>query len=103
MRIKVDQQEYYFLVSGQGKPAWLFLHGFMGSHNDFSEVTQNLLGQTLIPDLLGHGQTTKSYDSNDYKIEKQADDLADLLDKFRVDQVVVVGYSMGGRLAILIK
>lgn len=100
MKIKVNGQEYMVAQQGAGQPTWLLLHGFMGSHADFEQITAELPGQVLTVDLLGHGQTTASHDPWDYSMDQQVADLGEILTQLEIDRANVVGYSMGGRLAL---
>lgn len=91
---------YYIIVKNQKGPFWLLLHGFMGSHNDFLTIAKQLPGTVIIPDLLGHGQSSYSGTLADFSIEHQADDLVELITSITFQKVNVLGYSMGGRLAL---
>jgi len=79
------------------------LHGFMGSADDWSEeITAPLSAagyQLLTVDLPGHGRTVVD-DEDDYFVEYCAEGLIRLLDKLHLERVHMVGYSMGGRLAL---
>lgn len=86
-------------IIGEGrKTPLLWLHGFMGSGEDWLEMIMNHFpDQThILIDLPGHG---------DYKINSQLqfkaaiDDLTDRLKKLQINSFIPVGYSMGGRLA----
>lgn len=87
--------------TGAGSPTWVLLHGFMGSHNDYENVAGRLPGTVLAPDLLGHGGTTASAELV-YSMAAQVEVLHDWLHQDGVAQLPVqlVGYSMGGRVAI---
>lgn len=54
----------------------------------------------LAPDLLGHGQTDAPSDPARYEAGEQVADLLALLDYYGIAQIGVLGYSMGGRLAL---
>ena len=90
------------LTSGSDQhPTVLFLHGFMGSANDWIDVMAGL-GQdyhSLAVDLPGHGSSTGLADAA-YTMEGASQALVDLLDERGVERCAVVGYSMGGRLAL---
>ena len=90
------------LTSGSDRhPTVLFLHGFMGSANDWTDVMAGL-GQDyhrLAVDLPGHGSSTGLPDAA-YTMEGAAQALVDLLDQRGIERCAVVGYSMGGRLAL---
>lgn len=36
--IEIDGYPYMYEKTGAGKPVWVFLHGFLGSHADFAEI-----------------------------------------------------------------
>jgi 2-succinyl-6-hydroxy-2,4-cyclohexadiene-1-carboxylate synthase len=82
-------------------PAVLFLHGFMGSSADWQDVVAALGDQTfcLAPDLPGHGDSL-GLAPDAYTIEGSARALLRVLDELEVERPLIVGYSMGGRLAL---
>ena len=82
-------------------PIVLFLHGFMGSLTDWQTVIDAREGEyrCLAVDLPGHGDSTGFSDSA-YTMEGAARLVVDLLDELEVSRANVVGYSMGGRLAL---
>lgn len=78
-------------------PAMLLLHGFTGGGRNWEELSRKLAGwRILAPDLPGHGAS----DPPTGRMPEVARDLAALLDALGVSQAVVIGYSMGGRLAL---
>ena len=92
---------YHVQMWGDGEPL-LLLHGFSGSALNWTPIVQQLQGtyQVIAPDLLGHGQTESSADPVRYQIEYAARDLVALLDALTIPHVHLLGYSMGGRLAL---
>ncbi len=91
----------YILIGDRHKPVILFLHGFMGSWQDFQDVA-NLLQDDfccLLIDLPGHGKTEVSCDL-DYQMSEVAIALINLLKQLAIKKCFLVGYSMGGRLAL---
>jgi 2-succinyl-6-hydroxy-2,4-cyclohexadiene-1-carboxylate synthase len=54
----------------------------------------------IMVDLIGHGQTDAPSASRRYSILEAAADLNRLLDELNIVQTDLLGYSMGGRLAI---
>ena len=91
----------HYVTKGDSKqPSLLLLHGFLGSHQDFTEIV-GILSQhfyCIVPDLPGHGRTRSRPDS--YTFQKTAKSLVALLRHLRVAKTHLLGYSMGGRLAL---
>ena len=99
----------HYITAGDSKnPALLMLHGFLGSHQDFKEVVRFSAEEALptlaphfyciLPDLPGHGQTLTQ--PNGYSFETATQTLLALLSDLKIDRTYLLGYSMGGRLAL---
>jgi 2-succinyl-6-hydroxy-2,4-cyclohexadiene-1-carboxylate synthase len=80
----------------------VLLHGFTGSTASWAAHVQAFAPyyRVITVDLLGHGQTGAPADPTRYRIEQSAGDLALLLAAVAPGPVNLVGYSMGGRLAL---
>lgn len=89
-----DGVRYCLRTWGDGEPL-LMLHGFTGSGRVW-EGFRFPGYRVYAPDLLGHGDTDAPADPARYRIEQAAADLADMLNEL----AIVLGYSMGGRLAL---
>jgi 2-succinyl-6-hydroxy-2,4-cyclohexadiene-1-carboxylate synthase len=95
-----NQTTYFYEIWGSGEPV-LLLHGFTGRGANWQIVAPYLTGYQLItPDLLGHGQSAAPADPGRYEMTHAAADLVALLDHLQLDQINLIGYSMGGRLAL---
>ncbi len=83
-------------------PAVLFLHGFMGSALDWDKVTTALSDEfhCVAIDLPGHGATAVPDDDELYSMPGAAAAILEKLDEIDVSRCHLVGYSMGGRLAL---
>jgi pimeloyl-ACP methyl ester carboxylesterase len=83
---------------GSGFPI-LCLHGHPGSGRALSVFTNHLSQrfQTLAPDLRGYG---RSRVSADFQMSDHLLDLETLLDRFGIDRCLVLGWSLGGILAM---
>jgi len=79
----------------------VWLHGFMGSGADWSDMTAALSGEHLAIDLPGHGTNIGLPDAG-YTMAGATAQLLATLDAEGWDAVNLVGYSMGGRLALYI-
>jgi pimeloyl-ACP methyl ester carboxylesterase len=85
-------------VKGTGFPI-LCLHGHPGSGYCMSVFTEHLSKrfQTIAPDLRGYGnsRTSVPFDMTDHLLDLEA-----LLDRLEVDRCLVLGWSLGGILAL---
>lgn len=93
--------EYLVAEAGHG-PALLLLHGFTGSHQSFAPFLSNWSKRwhVIVPDLLGHGQTSAPIEEERYSWENTLLDLFSILDRLGIERFLCLGYSMGGRLAL---
>jgi 2-succinyl-6-hydroxy-2,4-cyclohexadiene-1-carboxylate synthase len=101
MKVSIDNIQYHVEVSGEGFP-FLLLHGFTGDSSTWTPFLKywDKHSQVIIPDIVGHGKTDSPDQLNAYKMETAAEHLKHLLDHLGVQQVDLLGYSMGGRLAL---
>ncbi|WP_445630794.1 2-succinyl-6-hydroxy-2,4-cyclohexadiene-1-carboxylate synthase [Nostoc sp. DSM 114167] len=92
----------YCLNINENKPIIIFLHGFIGNIHEFDEaiklLSENFSYLTL--DLPGHGKTEVLGGDEYYQIESTAQAIINLLDELKIDKCHLIGYSMGGRLAL---
>jgi 2-succinyl-6-hydroxy-2,4-cyclohexadiene-1-carboxylate synthase len=88
-------------VSGAGKPL-LLLHGFTGSAAAWGLLVRHLAPRwrTIAVDLIGHGQSDAPARPERYSMDQCVADLLALLDALEIAQAGVLGYSMGGRVAL---
>ncbi|MBC7870974.1 MAG: 2-succinyl-6-hydroxy-2,4-cyclohexadiene-1-carboxylate synthase [Chitinophagaceae bacterium] len=96
-----SELNYHAKTSGEGEPLVL-LHGFSGSGADWAAHLPALTPhfRVVTVDLPGHGKTDSPTDPAHYTIENMAQDLISLLESLDLGQVHLLGYSMGGRLAL---
>lgn len=78
----------------------LILHGFAGSGVEMVPLAQRLPGRKLIPDLPGHGATGVLEDPTAYTMDATIEALVALIADEGARDVDIVGYSMGGRVAL---
>ncbi|GER72330.1 2-succinyl-6-hydroxy-2,4-cyclohexadiene-1-carboxylate synthase [Weizmannia acidilactici] len=99
--MKINGLEYHVETAGKGEPL-LLLHGFTGNGDIWKEIATLLQDEfrCIFVDIIGHGKTAKPDDAGRYAIQKAAADLRAVLEQFGIDQASVLGYSMGGRLAL---
>ena len=98
--LRVDGARLSVHLQGEG-PALLLLHGFTGSNAMWTPHLAAFEGFTTVSvDLLGHGESDAPPTPNRYRMERCVDDLTSLLDHLEIERVAVLGYSMGGRVAL---
>lgn len=99
----LEKYKFYYNFRGnhENKPL-LFLHGFLGNSQDFNEVIDLLSEEfyCLTVDLPGHGKTRVFGDEDCYTMSATASALMELLDSLKIPKCGLIGYSMGGRLAL---
>lgn len=99
--LQLNGARYHVSVEGRGAPL-LLLHGFTGSgaswRGHFPALTPQR--QVIAPDLLGHGRTEAPADPARYAMGPCVADVIALLDQLGLGAVDVLGYSMGGRVAL---
>ncbi|PID61389.1 MAG: 2-succinyl-6-hydroxy-2,4-cyclohexadiene-1-carboxylate synthase [Ignavibacteriae bacterium] len=86
----------------KNKTPILFLHGFTGSLNDWLFIKKNLPENftPILIDLIGHGKSSSPKNIEKYTFENQVKLIRELLNTLNLNKIILVGYSMGGRLAL---
>jgi len=85
---------------GNDRPTLVFLHGFLGSHQDFIHLATQLKRHTcVLLDLPGHGKSLALPDRA-YTLQGAAEAVLDTLEDCNIQRPILYGYSMGGRLAL---
>lgn len=87
-----------------GRPALVLLHYFGGSGRTWKPVMDALVAagwRCLAPDLRGFGESpAPGEDWTHYTVDTMADDIHRLIDRLRLELFIVVGHSMGGKVAL---
>lgn len=83
-------------------PSLLLLHGFLGSAVTWKPVTDDLSRafRCVMLDLPGHGRSDAPADWARYRTNECVSDIIGVLDYLGLTHVAVLGYSMGGRVAL---
>ncbi len=89
-------------AAGSG-PAIIALHGFAGSMATWAAFTQEVQREytVITVDFLGHGDSDSPTDPERYRMERSGADIAAVLDKLGLARACWLGYSMGGRIALV--
>jgi len=98
--LDVGDASLSYYVTGEGRPVTL-LHGFTQSGRSWRELISKLPAgyRWIIPDLRGHGET-QIWKGAECSMDACTADLVKLWDALDVERSHLVGYSMGGRLAL---
>jgi len=95
----VNGVHLYYEIHGQGRPTML-LHGGLGNGSMFGANLAALArGRKVIaPDRQGHGRTADV--DRKLNAENVSGDIIALIEHLKLDQVDIVGYSLGGGAAL---
>jgi pimeloyl-ACP methyl ester carboxylesterase len=96
---QVNGINLYFETHGSGRPL-ILLHGGLGSGEMFGPVIPALAAshRVIVVDLQGHGRTADI--DRPIEIPLMADDIGALIDHLGLDRPDLVGYSLGGGVAL---
>ena len=87
-----------YKLQGIGQPI-VFLHGVFGSLDNLNMLAKDLVSdyQTIQVDLRNHGQSPWSDQIN---YPAMAQDVADLCHELQLKDIILIGHSMGGKVAM---
>jgi len=93
----------HFETTGTGPPL-LMLHGFTGSSANWHSHVKVLARQfqVITIDVLGHGRSPSPANVTPYRMENVAQSIIQIVQKLGTGPINLLGYSMGGRLALYI-
>ena len=103
--VEIAGQRIAYLETPGDRPgrAVIFVHGNSSSARTWLPVLEGAFGQRfrcLAPDLPGHGQSGPAKDQADYSLPGYAAVLADFAGALGAADPVVVGWSLGGHIAL---
>ena len=100
--IRVGKVEIYAEEQGTGSPTLVFLHYWGGSRRTWSEVVGRLSDRfrCVAVDLRGWGKS--DHHAEDYSLSPQADDVEGVIEALNLKDFVLVGHSMGGKIAQMV-
>ena len=101
LQARASGHHYHIQLAGAGAPV-LLLHGFSGNCASWARLAAGLQAgyQVVRLDILGHGLSDSPPQAGSYTMPALAADIIDLLDQLGLPQSRLIGYSMGGRLAL---
>ncbi|HMT08650.1 MAG TPA: alpha/beta hydrolase [Pyrinomonadaceae bacterium] len=97
----VNGLKMYFEIHGKGEPVVLLHGAFMAISGDWQEWVNELAKtrKVIAVELQGHGRTADI--DRDMSAENLSDDISALLGHLKIAKADVVGYSLGGGVAIM--
>jgi 2-succinyl-6-hydroxy-2,4-cyclohexadiene-1-carboxylate synthase len=100
--VRINGLSYQVRISGNGERALLLLHGFTGHSRNWDGLVAGLAPafRLIRVDLPGHGRSAAPTDPDRYAMAAVAADLEIILAQAAAVPADVLGYSMGGRLAL---
>jgi len=99
---KVNGVDINVVEAGEGSPALVFLHYWGGSSREWAPVIEDLskTNRCVAIDFRGWGQSSK--EATDYGLETLAADVVGIIDKLDLREFIIIGHSMGGKVALLV-
>ena len=96
----VNGLKMYYEVHGSGDPVVLLHGSFMTITNNWTQWIGELskTRKVIAIEMQGHGRTADI--KRDFSYENLADDVAALLDHLKIPSADLIGYSMGGAVAM---
>lgn len=88
----------FYRKYGQGPPI-VILHGVFGLSDNWVSIAKKLEKEfaVYLPDFRNHGQSPHS---NDFSYAFLVKDVKELLDDLSLDKAIIIGHSMGGKVAM---
>jgi pimeloyl-ACP methyl ester carboxylesterase len=89
-----------YIVAGSGEPI-ILIHPFAASAEIWEPLVKDLSQnyQLIAMDCRGHGKSEKPHDPKQYGIE-MVNDVVRLMDHLGIKKSIIIGYSMGGSIAM---
>ena len=89
-----------YTVAGSGSPALVFVHGWMCDQTFWSEQVEAFAPSNTVVtiDLGGHGLS--GMDRDEWPLLSLGADIVAVVEKLDLEEVIVIGHSMGGPMAL---
>ena len=102
MKMTVNDLQLNVVDTGEGKPALVFLHYWGGSARTWQRMTDGLARsyRCIAYDQRGWGQSDKPLEG--YGLRELVSDAASLIAALGLERYVLIGHSMGGKVAQLL-
>lgn len=91
--------ELYSNIIGQGKP-FVILHGFLGMSDNWKTLGTRFSEKGYEVHMLDQRNHGRSFHSDDFNYELLVADLKGYCDQHKLEDIVLLGHSMGGKVAM---
>jgi len=98
--IAADSVSIAYETRGSGNTALVFVHGWCSDHTLWREQLADLANDYLVVaiDLPGHGNS--GHTRKEWSLSSFARDVKELVESLSLEQVVLIGHSMGGLISL---
>lgn len=98
--IKLNSETIAYAEEGTGEKTLLFIHGLSSNLDAWKKNIQGLKGEyhLIAVDLPGYGKSSRN--RNDYDLKEYGVMLQEFVEKKGFKNVILVGHSMGGQIAM---
>ena len=90
----------YSNIIGEGKP-FIILHGFLGMGDNWKTLGQQFSEKGFQVHLIDQRNHGKSFHDEEFSYEVMTKDLKHYCESYGLDDIVLLGHSMGGKTAML--
>ena len=87
-------------IIGSGDNHWIMLHGFLGMGDNLKTHAKNLAEKGYCVHLVDQRNHGRSFWSDVFDYDTMVEDLRFYMDHHGLDQVILLGHSMGGKTAM---
>lgn len=101
--IRLENQKIAYHRSSSHDDKIVLIHGNSGSGTTFRKQLDSSLGQKvglIAIDLPGHGNSDPASTKEQYSLRGYAQVLLEALDNLKINKVILVGWSLGGHIAM---
>ena len=95
-----DGVEIAFHTAGSGSPQLVFIPGLTGDHSDFAAQIEHFRTDHLVVAIELPGNGVSGTDRSEWSMASFGSDVATVVEHLDLDEVVLVGHSLGGDVAV---
>ncbi len=92
--------QLYSNILGQGQP-FIILHGFLGMSDNWKTLGNRFSEQGYEIHLVDQRNHGRSFKSDTFNYDVLVEDLKTYCDEYQLDDIILLGHSMGGKTAML--